>query len=280
MNIFTELLLDQSVKVERFYHRQDEAHHDPEEETASFYTLNFIEKGLFQLHSGKEKWTLGEQNLFVTYPEMNYRFQHFEEIPNDICLSIKFSDSLAEDIFSCSDFDLKKIPPVVLQNNRIGFLYWQISQFIENNRDPLETETVAAELLSAIGNSETPRKIYKKKQMSWYAERVEAICRLFEVEYETPHSLNSLSRFVGLSPFHLTRIFKELTDKSPHQYLIEVRLSKAAEQLLEGLSITEVCYACGFANPSHFTRLFQRTFGTSPRNFQRQKNPICRFKFD
>lgn len=280
MNIFTELLLDRSVKVERFYHRQGEAHHDPEEETASFYTLNFIEKGNFQLHSGKEKWTLDEQNLFFTYPEMNYRFQHFEEMPNDICLSIKFSDSLAEDIFSFSDFDLRKMPPVVLQNNRIGFLYWQISQLTENNREPLETEIAAAELLSALGSEERNRKFYNKKQMKWYAERIEAICQLFQNQYEDHHSLNSLSRFVGLSPFHLTRIFKELTDKSPHQYLIEIRLSKAAEQLLEGLSITEVCYACGFANPSHFSRLFQRSFGTTPRNFQRQKTPMFKFKFD
>lgn len=273
MNVFKKSLLDQTVKVERFFHRQDEVHHDPEEETAPCYMLNFIERGNFQLQIGKQKWTLDKRKIFVTYPLMKYRFNHFEEMPTDVCLSIKFSENLAEDVFSFSDFNLQKISPVISQNNRLRYMQWQILKLVEMEENALEAETLAAELLSSIGHK-TKHKTYQNKQLSWYAERVEAICQLFETQYEEKHSLNSLSRFVGLSPFHLTRIFKELTNQSPHQFLLNVRLKNAAKQLLDGVSVTEACFACGFANPSHFIRLFQRSFGITPLRFQKEK--ICK----
>lgn len=269
MNIFKKSLFDQSVKVERFYHRQDEVHHDPDEEIAPCYMLNFIEQGNFEFQVGKQKWTLDEQKIFVTYPTMKYRYNHFEEMPSDVCLSIKFSEKLAEDVFSFSDFNLQKMSPVILRNNRLAYLQWQILRLVEIEDFALEAETLAAELLSAIGHK-TKHKTYQSKQLSWYAERVVAICRLFETQYEMKHSLDSLSCFAGLSPFHLTRVFKELTSQSPHHFLLNVRLKNAANQLLDGVSVTDVCFACGFANPSHFIRSFQRKFGITPLQFQKK----------
>jgi AraC-like DNA-binding protein len=271
MNVWKKVLLDCSVQVERFYHGQDETHHDPEEETAPYYALNFVEQGNFQLQVGREKWILDERKIFVTHPTMNYRFNHFEERPTDVCLSIKFSEDLAEEIFSLSDFNLKTLSPVILLNNRLAYLRWQIARLVEIADNAMEVETLAAEMLSAAGINTTEQKIYNTRQLGWYAERVEAICHLFEKQYEDKHSLNSISRFVGMSSFHLTRVFRELTNQTPHQFLINIRLIKAAEYLLDGVSVTEVCFACGFNNLSYFIRLFQRNFGVTPLQFQKKK---------
>jgi AraC-like DNA-binding protein len=271
MSIFSQLLLDQTVRIERFYHRHDEAHEDPEEETAPCYTVNFIERGNYRLEVEKKSWTLDERTVFITHPAMRFRYRHFEELPSDVCLAIDFDDNFAEDIFRTGDFSLKNLSPVVARDNRLAYLQWQISRLVETRDNALAIETLAAELLSALGSDKNKKNVYKTKQLGWYAERIDAIRRLIETRYEEQHTLSSLSRFVGMSPFHLTRIFKELTAQSPHQFLIGVRLAKATERLLAGISVTETCFACGFTNLSHFIRLFGRAFGATPAQFQKRK---------
>lgn len=278
MNIFKQLLLDQSVKIERFYHRQCEAHKDPEEETAPCYTVNFVERGKYKLHVEKKSWVLDEQTVFVTHPAMTFRYSHFEEMPTDVCLSIEFDENFAEDVFGTEDFNIKNLSPVVSRTNRQAYLQLQISRLAENGDSAMAIETLAGELLSAIGKKNSNRQIYKTKQLGWYAERVEAICKLIETQYAERHTLNSLSHFIGMSPFHFTRVFKELTGTPPHQFLINVRLSNAAELLLEGVSVTDACFACGFTNLSHFIRLFRHSFGITPSQFQKQKTNCIAIK--
>ena len=67
-----------------------------------------------------------------------------------------------------------------------------------------------------------------------------------------------------MSPFQFARVFSELAGMPPHQYLLRVRLDRAAEILLDGKSVTETCFEVGFSNLSHFTRSFQRRFGCKP----------------
>jgi len=50
---------------------------------------------------------------------------------------------------------------------------------------------------------------------------------------------------------------------------MEVKIEKAAELLRDKtLSVTEVCYTCGFTNPSHFSTVFKRKMGVTPSKYQ------------
>ena len=82
------------------------------------------------------------------------------------------------------------------------------------------------------------------------------------------HSLASLARSVGMSPFQFARVFRELTGCPPHKYLLKVRLDRASRMLLDGKSVTETCFDAGFSNLSHFTRSFRRQFGCAPSSFK------------
>jgi len=104
-------------------------------------------------------------------------------------------------------------------------------------------------------------------QLQWYAQRVERTRELLESAFSQSHSLGSLSREAGMSPFHFARVFRQLTGAPPHRYLLRVRLAQAAQRLRQGASVTDTCYACGFNNLSHFIRLFRRSYGVSPSQF-------------
>lgn len=77
-------------------------------------------------------------------------------------------------------------------------------------------------------------------------------------------SLNTLAQLVGLSPFHLARVFQQEVGMPPHAYQIQVRIAHAKRLLLQGLPVCRVAGETGFYDLSHFTRHFKRHVGVAP----------------
>ena len=72
-----------------------------------------------------------------------------------------------------------------------------------------------------------------------------------------------------MAPSAFGRYFKQHTGRSPLDYIIDVRLGVAARMLVDSsLSVSEICYACGFNNLSNFNRSFKARRGYTPRDFR------------
>jgi AraC-like DNA-binding protein len=78
------------------------------------------------------------------------------------------------------------------------------------------------------------------------------------------HPLSTLAQTVGMSTFRFARLFRELVGSAPHQFLLQVRFQAALDMLLDGTSVTDACFDCGFSNLSLFSRQFKARFGQSP----------------
>lgn len=88
---------------------------------------------------------------------------------------------------------------------------------------------------------------------------------LLEQSYDTPITIEDLSRAVALSPYYLIRAFKHTYRQTPHQYLIQQRIAKAKELLRNTtLPVTEICIAVGFESLGSFSTLFSKVAGISP----------------
>jgi AraC-like DNA-binding protein len=69
---------------------------------------------------------------------------------------------------------------------------------------------------------------------------------------------------MSLSGFH--QHFKAVTGMSPLQFQKQLRLQEAKRLMLgEGLGAAEAAFRVGYESPSHFSREYQRLFGTPPR---------------
>lgn len=89
-------------------------------------------------------------------------------------------------------------------------------------------------------------------------------------------ALADIAAAAQVSPFHLARLFKQATGRTPHQYLIEVRVESARALLTAGAnrSLAEVAEAVGFADQSHLTRHMKRLLGVTPGGLRDQiKSP-------
>lgn len=101
--------------------------------------------------------------------------------------------------------------------------------------------------------------------------RVESTIVYLQEHFAEPIELAELAKHAHMSANNLMRIFREATGYSPMQYLIRLRVLKAAELLREKhLSVTEAAYASGFFDPCYFSKRFSQLMGISPRRYHGQ----------
>ncbi len=81
-------------------------------------------------------------------------------------------------------------------------------------------------------------------------------------------NLPDLARFSGISESKMTRLFRQIFGSSIYDYYQTLRMHEAAWLIREQhLSIAEAGYRVGFSNLSHFSRLFDKHYGTTPKRF-------------
>ena len=95
---------------------------------------------------------------------------------------------------------------------------------------------------------------------------------LIESRISQPITLHMLAQEAGYSPWHSARIFKELTGKTPFEYIRALRLSRVAEKLRDSkVRIIDVAFDYVFDSHEGFTRAFSRQFGINPRDYTRNR---------
>ena len=79
------------------------------------------------------------------------------------------------------------------------------------------------------------------------------------------HRLADLASELGVSPFHLCRVFREQTHTTLHEFKTDLRLRRALEFLAgESIELSRIALECGFSSHSHFTAAMRSKFGQTP----------------
>ena len=88
---------------------------------------------------------------------------------------------------------------------------------------------------------------------------------LMDARYREPLDVPALARAARLSPAHFSREFRRAFGQTPHQYLLNRRLERAAELLRNtDHSVTDICFTVGLKSVGSFTTSFGRVFGMTP----------------
>ena len=81
------------------------------------------------------------------------------------------------------------------------------------------------------------------------------------------------SRSIGISRVGLYNKLKVLTNHSVQEFIYIIKLKRASQLLKEsGMSVTEITYEVGFKDPSHFSKLFKKQFGVSPKVYKKENS--------
>jgi AraC-like DNA-binding protein len=83
------------------------------------------------------------------------------------------------------------------------------------------------------------------------------------------NSLKDIADACMIDQAYLCRLFKLFDTQSPYQYLLNVKMAYAADRFQEsGVLVKEIAHKLGFGDQFHFTRVFKKIFGISPRSFK------------
>jgi AraC-like DNA-binding protein len=98
-------------------------------------------------------------------------------------------------------------------------------------------------------------------------------CRdLIDAHHLEFQNLDEVAHAAGVDKSYLCRLFQSHGYPSPYHYLIRKKISRTAEWLVvEGCRVQEVAERAGFGDPYHFSRVFKREMGQSPRAFSRHR---------
>ncbi len=82
-------------------------------------------------------------------------------------------------------------------------------------------------------------------------------------------SVSELVQTVGMSQYYFSKLFKMSTGTTPHQYVMRQRVERAQEHLRETrTALAEIATQVGFETQSHFTSVFRRLVGATPKHYR------------
>jgi AraC family transcriptional regulator len=136
------------------------------------------------------------------------------------------------------------------------------SAFKTRTADPLVLESYVLELLGAIagfasGEKTTPRWLGRVKE------------RMHE-QFRDNLRMSELADHAGVHPVHMARVFRAQEGRTPGDYLQRLRVRAACHLLRDrDYPLAIIAAECGFADQSHFTRVFRKFTETTPAQFRR-----------
>lgn len=102
-------------------------------------------------------------------------------------------------------------------------------------------------------------------------DRINIVFNHVKTNFKEEITLHEIADLVSMTIPSFCRYFKKITNKTFTQFVNEYRLVHASKLLAEQpISITEVCFECGFNNFSHFNKSFKAFTGESPSKYRKQ----------
>jgi AraC family transcriptional regulator len=95
-----------------------------------------------------------------------------------------------------------------------------------------------------------------------------AAIAIVDQQFGQPLSLATVSKSVGVHPVHLARTFRRVYSTSFAAYVRQIRIDFAERQLVGAAALSDIAYAAGFCDQSHFSRCFKRHTGLTPAEYR------------
>lgn len=137
----------------------------------------------------------------------------------------------------------------------IGHLYLFFDAFMKTARNPI------------IHQTNSLAEFYVREAVSF-----------IENNYAKDITIEQISQALGINRSYFGKLFKRVTGKSPMQFLLQYRMTKAAGLLqVSDMKIAEILQQVGYENQLHFSRAFKSLFNKSPKQYRQEmrwKKPI------
>jgi AraC-like DNA-binding protein len=152
----------------------------------------------------------------------------------------------------------------VIKNRQLAKLFIDLNTATKEWEDELMAENILEELVVNLISSYSNCTI-KPKEISYSRAKLEQSVEYMRANFSEQLKLETLANISGLSKYHFLRKFKEHFNMTPHAYLLQIRIQNAKNMLNQDRGLSDIALSCGFSDQSHFTRVFNKIYGMSPK---------------
>lgn len=231
------------------------------------YQLIYIADGQARFKIDEELHVLEKGNCVLYYPgDAQYYYYNLNEHPD--IYWVHFSCEEGHEFIKNMGWGSEKIYYVGVHNSYIT-LFDNIIQELQLKPPHCEEQLklLLQQLLLQMGRN----RIREEGIIGGYNKEVEEAIKIFNLIPEEDFTIKQFTKDRGLNYYRFIDTFTQNVGISPRQYIINIRMTKAKDLLMNSLfQISEVARLTGYDNPLYFSRLFKKTWGMSPKEYKIQ----------
>ncbi|MFZ5967785.1 MAG: AraC family transcriptional regulator [Bacillota bacterium] len=176
------------------------------------------------------------------------------------------------DLCSCFKSNRKILPLSLKYKKDMEHIFHRMMEIYDSESETkrFHLQILLCELLLLINNHLNELKTKDKNLVYSINPKISKIIKYINSYYYEDITLSSAGKKLHISPFYLSKLFKENTSLTFVEYLNSVRIRKAKELLIDtDYRVIDITEKVGFNNHTHFTRTFKALTGVSPLQYRK-----------
>ncbi|MCI0415438.1 AraC family transcriptional regulator [bacterium] len=203
-------------------------------------------------------WTIPDGAITFYHPEQIHKDEHLTDGIHFVIEVDAKKGSFIEDLLP----QFVREPVSSGRNLNIAWRLYEEFSF-PDGFSLLAMEALSLELLVESFRTEFGRN--EKRRPQW----MNSVLAILNMNFSAPPSLSEIAHQVGVHPVHLAKTFRRFEGLTPGEYIRKLRVDFARRKLRETSEpLAQIALDAGFADQTHFTRVFKRLTGLTPRCFR------------
>ena len=236
------------------------------------HMLLVVLQGTYTVRYSKQEYTLRSNQMVVLRKSIAREYDKSGDPENDhMCEYIMFfiKDELLKEFAQMTNMEVKasdEMSPVSIKDVNAQFRAFvaSIQPYLQNG-EGVDKGLAKLKMLELLYGLASTDKNLMRQMLQLIRHARTNINQVMENNYLNPVSVEGLAYLSGRSLSAFKRDFQAIYNTSPSKWIREKRLSKAKDLLnTTSMSVRDICYAIGFENPAHFSRIFKEYYGFSP----------------
>lgn len=234
------------------------------------YLLHYVLDGKGYYYVDNKKFTVSKNEGFLISPNVVTFYQADEEDPwTYLWIGIHgnkvktYLNSIGLDqenlIFECDEADLLK-----------GYIMDMLKHHKSTDADSFKIEGLLYLFFSKL--AENVKNVSLEDNGLSSNIYVNKAIEFIQDNYHSPIKVHDIAKYICLNRSYLTSIFQKNIQMSPQKFLMEFRITKAAELLYNtDLPIGNIANSCGYSDQLAFSKAFKKVKGVSPKEYRSNK---------